>query len=77
MLGRVLSTPQYYKHIQGRAEREGVAGVTLPPTTHAHTHFFEIIGILTKCVGKVSRSKVVGELGVFYLKTEIQNSTNI
>ena len=60
---------------QGRANRECVWGCNTPPLppphthTHTHTHtFFKFVGILTKCVSKISWPNVVSKFGVFYHK---------
>ena len=49
----------------------GGCNILLPPTS------FKFVGILTKCVSKISRPNVVGKFEVFYHKeNEMQNSIN-
>ena len=48
--------------------------VCIPPST---TTYFKSVGILKKCVGKISWPNVVGKFGVFIIKKEMQNYINI
>ena len=43
----------------------GCAGVSPPPPPPT---FLKFVGILTKCVGKISRPNVVGKFGVYHHK---------
>ena len=61
--------------VRSRACRAGVCvcGGGVTPT---HLIYLKFVGILTKCVGKISSSNVVGKFGVFIIKNEMQYSIN-
>ena len=63
--------------MQDRAERECVGGVTPPPHLLTTANFLKFVGILTKCVDKISWPNVVGKFRVFYHEKRMQNSFNI